>query len=58
MGRYVWIDQDPQMFLEPNMRAFFVDTRQTAITGDIGGEYGCKPSHEVFAAQGYSPAEA
>ena len=33
------------MFLQLDVRAFLVRACQTAITGDIGGEYGCKPSH-------------
>jgi hypothetical protein len=45
MGRNLWSNQDPQMFLQPDVRAFFVYACQTTIAGDIGGEYGCKPSH-------------
>jgi hypothetical protein len=32
------------MFLQPDVRPLLVHACQTAITGDIGGEYGCKPS--------------
>ena len=33
------------MFLQSDVRAFLVHACQTAITGDIGCKYGCKPSH-------------
>jgi hypothetical protein len=45
MGSNLWVNQDPQMFLQPDVRAFLVHACQTAIAGDIGCEYGCKPSH-------------
>jgi hypothetical protein len=32
------------VFLQSDVRALFVHARQTAITGNIGREYGCKLS--------------
>jgi hypothetical protein len=45
------IDQNPQMVLEPDVRAFLIETRQPAVTGDIGREYACKPPHQLVACQ-------
>ena len=46
---------DAQMLLQSDVRAHLVHACQTAITGDVGREYGCKPSHWVFAGQKILP---
>jgi hypothetical protein len=45
IGGNLWINQDPQMFFQSDVRVLLIHTCQTAITGDVGCEYGCKPPH-------------
>jgi hypothetical protein len=45
MDGNLWINQDPQMFLQSDVRALLVNACQSAITSDIGCENGGEPSH-------------
>ena len=42
------INQDPQMFLQSDVRAFLVYAGQAAITSNIGCENGREPSKNIL----------
>jgi len=58
MYRKLRINQDPQMLLKSDVRAFLVYAGQATITSNIGCENGGEPSHKLFAGQNYPPADA